>query len=34
MSETKEDVKKSGIVNRWIIIVGFIIIAILQYLFK
>lgn len=34
ISETKEDVKKSGIVNRWIIIVGFIIIVILQYLFK
>ena len=33
-SETKEEIKKSGIVNRWIIIVGFVIIAILQYLFK
>lgn len=34
ISETKEEINKSGIVNRWIIIVGFIIIAILQYLFK
>ena len=34
ISETKEEIKKSGIVNRWIIVLGFIIIAILQYLFK
>lgn len=34
ISETKEEIKKSGTVNRWIIIVGFIMIAILQYLFK
>ena len=34
ISETKEEINKSGIVNRWIIVVGFIIIAILQYLFK
>ncbi len=34
ISEAKVEIRKSGIVNRWIIIVGFIIIAILQYLFK
>lgn len=34
ISETKEEIKKTGTVNRWIIIVGFIMIAILQYLFK
>ena len=34
ISETKEEINKSGTVNRWIIVVGFIIIAILQYLFK
>ena len=31
---SKEEINKSGTVNRWIIVVGFIIIAILQYLFK
>lgn len=30
ISETKKEIKKTGIVNRWIIIVGFIIISILQ----
>lgn len=34
MSETKEEIKKTGNVNKLIVIVGFIIIAILQYLFK
>ena len=34
ISETKEEIKKTGTVNRWIIIVVFIMIAILQYLFK
>ena len=34
ISETKAEVIKSAVVNRWIIIAGFIVIAILQYLFK